>query len=105
MGCRFFMRRHLSGNTYMHQFDDKTVIQTVADVSPVMERNLALRNVRTNFNPGDDHTLVMSIPMALVAQFVMERGCSIHEVMNDDGLLAQLAAAHPHVKTIDKSVF
>ena len=84
---------------------DNTVIQTISDVSKVMERAKAARNARSNFNPGDDHTLAAVIPLTLLEQFAQERGISMHEAMNDDTIIARCIAANPDTKAIDKWVF
>ena len=99
------MRERINSTTTIHAADGKIAIQTHADVSQAIKQAAAARSVRTNFNPGDDHTLAISLPIPVCQQFCNERGIDMHEFLNDDALIAQCAAWAPAFKTIDKSIF
>lgn len=97
------MKRQIDKNTTFHQADGKIAIQTHADVSGTLRSMERARNERTGFAKGDGWTLGARIPMPVVEQFANERGISVHEIMNDEKLLAQLLAWAPKFKAIDKS--
>lgn len=99
------MKAQISNTTVYHAADGKVAIQTVEDVSRLVDRARFARNIRTNFNPGEDHTLAVQLPLSVCVQFCNERGIDLHEFLNDDGLIAQCVAWAPEFKTIDKSIF
>ena len=99
------MKERINNTTTIHAADGKIAIQTHGDVSAELRKAKESRALRSNFNPGDDHTLAIALPIVVCQQFCNERGIDMHEFMNDDNLIAQCAAWAPHFKMIDKSIF
>jgi len=75
--------------TYLHdEQDGKRVIETVSNVSAVLERAKALHNEgfhRTGM--GDSHTA--SIPITVLDAWARARGKTFGDVMNDDDLMTR----------------
>jgi hypothetical protein len=72
--------------TYMHEEQDgRVAFETVADVTPILERAKALHNEGFNrTGMGDRH--VASLPIPVIDAWARARGKRFADVMQDDNL-------------------
>lgn len=83
---RLFLTGGASQVFFHEEQDGKVSIETVADVSPVVERAKALHNAgRTKTRLGDRH--VAEIPIIVLDAWARKQGLTFQHVMQDDALL------------------
>ncbi|MBS1169518.1 MAG: hypothetical protein H6R01_436 [Burkholderiaceae bacterium] len=90
-------------DVYLHEQGDKAIIQTVQDVSPVLERAKELHN-RGQYRTGMGQRHVASIPIIVLDAWARQRGKNFADVMNDQELFSLFLSDPAHgYFIIDKS--
>lgn len=56
------------------EMEDKTVVQQVQDVEPILENNKALQTFNDGYSPSREFRRVASIPLVIAQQWMKEDG-------------------------------